>query len=77
MVIGASSPGQAYFGPGTGPIWLDNLACAGIEVRLTDCPANAIGTHNCNHNEDASVRCIPAYSKSMFLVMCTCTGLHY
>ena len=22
-----------------------------------DCPANAIGSHNCGHSEDAGVRC--------------------
>ena len=47
----------AAYGQGTGPIWLDNVECIGTEARLADCPANAIGSHNCIHFEDASVRC--------------------
>jgi hypothetical protein len=47
----------AAYGQGTGPIWLDNVECIGGEARLADCPANAIGSHNCIHFEDASVRC--------------------
>ena len=65
-LAGASSLSQAYFGPGTGPIWLDNLNCDGAELRIADCPlgnGNTIGTHNCNHNEDAGIRCIPRFSK--------------
>ena len=38
-------------------IWLDNVRCAGTESRLIDCPANALGTHNCAHSEDAGVSC--------------------
>jgi len=42
---------------GTGQIWLDNVNCAGTEARLVDCPANALGAHNCAHFEDAGVSC--------------------
>ena len=43
---------------GTGPvIWLDNVQCSGSESRLIDCPANPLGTHNCDHSDDAGVRC--------------------
>lgn len=38
---------------------MDNVNCAGTEARLADCPANAIGSHNCIHLEDASVVCQP------------------
>ena len=48
---------RAGFGQGTGQIWLDNVACTGSETRLIDCPANALGSHNCAHSEDAGVRC--------------------
>ena len=50
---------RAGFGQGTGSIWLDQVACAGTEARLADCPANPIGTHDCSHFEDAGVRCQP------------------
>ena len=57
--IGAIALFRAAFGQGTGQIWLDNVQCAGTEARLADCPANAIGSHNCVHFEDAAVVCQP------------------
>lgn len=55
--VGAVALYRATFGQGSGRIWLDNVACSGSETRLIDCPANAIGSHNCVHSEDAGVRC--------------------
>ena len=43
---------------GAGTIWMDEVRCTGSETRLIDCPANTLGTHDCNHNQDAGVRCI-------------------
>ena len=71
---GASTPNQAHFGQGTGPIWLDDVACTGTEARLIECGARPIGVHNCNHNEDAGTRCIPVFSK--FPESCTVSRLH-
>jgi len=54
MVIGTR------YGPGTGPIWLDNLACIGNESSLADCyqfPPVGWNVSNCYHNEDVSVLC--------------------
>ncbi|XP_071479262.1 scavenger receptor cysteine-rich domain-containing protein DMBT1-like [Diadema antillarum] len=48
---------QAEFGPGTGPILLDNLMCRGSEISLFTCPHEGIGVHNCGHHEDAGVVC--------------------
>ena len=40
---------------------MDNLRCYGTEERLEDCRRyggiNSWGRHNCDHSEDASVRC--------------------
>ena len=54
--LDSTSIGNAYFGPGTGAINMDNVFCTGTENALTDCSYSA--THNCVHGEDASVVCI-------------------
>ena len=41
----------------TGRTWLDNVQCRGNETQLLACPANPIGTENCDHTEDAGVIC--------------------
>ena len=51
---------RARFGEGPGPIFLDEVRCAGTESRLVDCPSNSIGHEDCSHSEDAGVICTPA-----------------
>ena len=48
---------RAFFGQGTGHIWLDNVQCTGSENELLNCSHNGIDVHNCDHEEDASVLC--------------------
>ncbi|XP_074544628.1 uromodulin-like [Halichoeres trimaculatus] len=57
-----SAPGSANFGQGSGPIWMDDVACTGSESALSQCGHRGFGSHNCNHGEDASVVCLAAVS---------------
>uniref|UniRef100_A0A4X2LH70 SRCR domain-containing protein n=1 Tax=Vombatus ursinus TaxID=29139 RepID=A0A4X2LH70_VOMUR len=56
------APGEAYFGPGSGNILLDNMQCAGTEGYLGQCSHSGWSNHNCGHHEDAGV---------------ICSGIHY
>ena len=47
---------SAYFGRGSGPIYLDNVACGTTENRLINCSFD-MNTAEDTHAEDAGVRC--------------------
>ena len=53
---GARSFRNAFFGEGTGPIFLDVVSCTGNEETLLSCP-HFQADKFCRHNKDAGVRC--------------------
>ncbi|XP_048014494.1 scavenger receptor cysteine-rich domain-containing group B protein-like [Megalobrama amblycephala] len=54
-VINATT--NAYFGRGSGKIWLDDVQCHGDESTLKDCSSSGWGIHNCGYSEEAGVIC--------------------
>ena len=59
---GAIAHTNAFFGQGTDPILLDDVACVGTESTLLSCRYSPID--NCVHAEDAGVTCRPAIVNS-------------
>ncbi|XP_072013340.1 scavenger receptor cysteine-rich domain-containing protein DMBT1-like [Amphiura filiformis] len=74
--LGFSRAAQLYgisqYGAGSGPIWLDNLACDGNETRLADCVHNGWGINNCAHSEDVAILCINDTVSDEVLVATAC-----
>ena len=72
-IISSSEPeavGRAYFGEGEGAIFLENVQCNGSEDRLQQCPASPLGVHDCDHTEDAGVKCRSTYIRIYSTYIC-------
>ncbi len=54
---GAEYYGNAYFGAGSGVIWLQDVDCYGYESQLEDCNHDGWGHTHCHHHEDVGVKC--------------------
>ena len=50
---------NAFYGRGSGPIWLDYLRCTGNETSLLNCSHSGIGItrYYCGHDDDVGVEC--------------------
>ena len=51
---------NSYFGPGSGPVLLNSVACYGIESSILDCSYNANGIDSScfRHEYDSGVECL-------------------
>ena len=52
---------SAYYGQGSGQIWLGNVNCVGNESTVVNCSHDGWGNHSCSHGEDAGVKCTTAF----------------
>ena len=62
--------GGAYYGQGSGQIWLDNLNCVGTELTIKDCSHRGWGNEDCSHSEDAGVQCSALDGKFRCNILC-------
>ena len=50
----------AYYGEGSGQIWLDDVNCVGTELTIGGCSHRGWGFNDCSHLKDAGVKCSTA-----------------
>ncbi|XP_060075932.1 neurotrypsin-like [Ylistrum balloti] len=53
---------------GSGPIWMDDVSCRGVEDRLVNCNFPGWKIEDCSHFEDISISCDPLEEGSIRLV---------
>uniref|UniRef100_A0A8C5BZX7 SRCR domain-containing protein n=1 Tax=Gadus morhua TaxID=8049 RepID=A0A8C5BZX7_GADMO len=71
-----SATNEAYFGQGTGLIWLDGVNCRGNETAITNCENLGFGSQNCKHVEDDGIICDGKPAFSVFLLrVYLCVGV--
>lgn len=61
----------AYFGEGTGPVFLDNLGCSGLEKHLDSCTSSGLFSTSCRHSKDVGVACLSKFIDMFFTSTCT------
>ena len=64
---GGTPYSNAYFGAGTGPIYLDDVTCTSSASQLLECSSTPILAHNCDHHADAGVGCEGMFYKAVNL----------
>ncbi|XP_028250764.1 lysyl oxidase homolog 3B isoform X3 [Parambassis ranga] len=51
----------ARMGQGMGPVYMNEVKCVGVERSIWNCPFKNITSEDCQHMEDAAVRCNVPY----------------
>ena len=64
----ATARTNAYFGAGTGPIYLEDVACSGSETSLLQCSSDPLLSGGCSHSQDAGVECEGNYFNTTIVV---------
>ena len=55
--LGDIAYSSAYYGSGSGPIFLTDVSCTSSKTSLLQCNSDAILPGGCSHSEDAGVKC--------------------
>ncbi|XP_011673150.1 scavenger receptor class A member 5-like [Strongylocentrotus purpuratus] len=65
--MGLGNVKYAYqdYGPGQGPVHLDDVDCRGTEMYITTCQKGDWGVNNCGHDSDVGMSCFLFEGKSM------------
>lgn len=58
---GAVAIPGAFFGEGTGRIYLDDVGCERSETSIVDCTHGGVSINNCDHREDVGVICLSEF----------------
>ena len=61
---------NAYYGKGSGKIWIEEVSCRGDETSLHVCPFSGWGNRRCLHSQDAGVIC----GKAMYVKVANANG---
>ena len=61
-----NNTGEAFYGQGSGTIWLENVDCTGTEVSILYCGRGRWGNNNCSHIEDVGIWCAASNGKFRF-----------
>ncbi len=63
---------DSVYGSSNGSIILDNVVCDGIEENLLMCAHAGILNSNCDHSQDAAVKCGGKSRHYVIVLLCEC-----